>query len=388
MTEGVLSGVRVLEFGGVGPGPYGGMLLADLGADVIRIERTEEAGSGEKRSILNRGKRSVAVDLRNPAALEVVRELVLSADVLVDPFRPGVMERLGLAPDVVHAWSPRLVYARMTGWGQDGPYARTAGHDLDYIAVTGLLHAIGEADGPPQVPLNIAGDFGGGGTFLVIGVLAGLLQARATGTGTVVDVAMVDGAASLIAGTLTMLNGGRWVDERGVNLLDGGAPFYSVYSTKDDRHLAVAPLEPKFFAEFVRVCGVDIDPAKQYDRSAWPAMRRAITDRIRSRSLNEWIDDFRGSDSCVAAVESLSTAASNEHLLARGTILRETGGLQPGIAPRIAGYRTVPPPLGSSPTTGAHTREVLDALGLDVDALVDEKVVAASDGDGQAVRSR
>jgi alpha-methylacyl-CoA racemase len=384
---GALTGVRVLEFGGVGPGPFGCMLLADLGADVIRIDRPD-AGPGDKASILNRGKRSVAVDLRNPAARDVVHCLVESADALVDPFRPGVMERLGFGPEVCQGWNPRLVYARMTGWGQEGPYALTAGHDLGYIAVTGLLHSVGAAGGPPQVPLNIGGDFGGGGTYLAIGVLAALLQARSTGVGTVVDVAMVDGAASLLAGIFTMLNGGRWVDERGSNLLDGGAPYYSVYRTKDDRYLAVAPIESKFFQEFVRISGIDVEPAAQNDRSMWPALRETVASRIRERALADWQEAFRGSDACVAPVETLSSAAENEQVLARGTLVREEGGVQPGIAPRLSGHAAQPPPLGSAPAAGEHTREVLSSLGLDVDALIDSRVVSVGHVDEQVVVSR
>lgn len=377
-VTGALDGVRVLEFGGVGPGPYGCMLLADLGADVIRIDR-RDAGPGEKRSILNRGKRSVAIDLRNSSAPEVVRRLVEDADVLVDPFRPGVMERLGLGPDTVQSWNPSLVYARMTGWGQEGPYAASAGHDLGYIAATGLLHSVGSAGGPPQIPLNIGGDFGGGGTFLAIGVLAALLRARTTGVGDVVDVAMVDGAASLLAGTFTMLNGGRWADERGTNLLDGGAPFYSVYATQDGRYLAVAPLEPKFFQDFVRVSGVGIDPASQYDRTTWHTMRDVIAERIRTKSLDEWMAVFSGTDACVVPVETLTSSDSNEHILNRGTIVRSDAGVQPGIAPRIGGYSSVPPAIGSSPLPGEHTREVLSAVGLDVDELLSAEVIAVTE---------
>lgn len=383
---GALGGIRVLEFGGVGPGPYGGMLLADLGADVIRIDRPD-SGPGEKRSILNRGKRSVAIDLRNPAAQEVVRPLIESADALVDPFRPGVMERLGLGPDVCQDWNPGLVYARMTGWGQDGPYAPSAGHDLGYIAVTGLLHSVGDAGGPPQVPLNVAGDFGGGGAFLAIGVLAAIIQARSTGHGTVVDVAMVDGAASLLAGTFTMLNGGRWVDERGSNLLDGGAPFYSVYQTKDDRYLAVAPIESKFFREFARIAELDADLETQNDRATWPLLREAIAARIRERTLAEWEHAFLGTDACVAPVETLSSAANNPQVAARATLVRGNGGVQPGIAPRLSGQTAQPPPLGSAPATGEHTRDVLSSLGLDVEEMIGSGVVFQSHVEKQVVLS-
>jgi alpha-methylacyl-CoA racemase len=377
MTQRALAGIRVIEFAAFGPAPYGGMLLADLGADVIRIDRPG-SGPGDAASVVNRGKRSVAIDLRHPRAAEPLRALIESADVLIEPFRPGVMERLGLSPEVCQRWNPPLVYVRMTGWGQAGPYAQAAGHDLNYIAVTGLLGAIGEPTRAPQIPLNVAGDIGGGGTFLAIGALAGVVQARSTGRGTVVDAAMVDGAASLLAGIHTMLNGGRWADERGANVLDGAAPFYSLYETSDGEHLAVAPIESKFFAEFARIADIDIAAHAQHEREGWADLRDAIASRISEHSLTHWVAAFAGTDGCVAGVESLTSAASNDHVRGRGSIVRDAGGIQPGIVPRLSGHDPSPPPIGSAPLVGAHTREILSELDVDVEALLGAGVVEHS----------
>ncbi|WP_045557815.1 CaiB/BaiF CoA transferase family protein [Streptomyces sp. FxanaA7] len=371
MADGPLSGCRVLELAGIGPGPFAGMTLADLGAEVVRVDRP--GGSGlfpgfEHVDVLNRGKKSVLLDLKRPDAVRAVLDMAARADVLIEGYRPGVAERLGLGPDDCLARNPRLVYGRMTGWGQDGPLARLAGHDIGYIALTGALHAVGRAGGPPQIPLNLVGDFGGGGTYLVIGVLAALREAERTGRGQVVDAAIVDGTAHLLAGTHMMLATGTWQDERGVNLLDGGAPFYAVYETSDGRHMAVGALEPKFYAELLAVLGLDEDPAVQHDRTGWPRLRERLAAAFASRTQDEWAKAFSTSDACVAPVLSLREASNHPHIRARGTLVERDGVLQPAPAPR---FSATPTALGSPPPVpGRHTADVLtswdveDAEGL------------------------
>ncbi|MEU9170063.1 CaiB/BaiF CoA-transferase family protein [Streptomyces sp. NPDC048420] len=362
MADGPLAGCRVLELAGIGPGPFAGMTLADLGAEVVRVDRP--GGSGlfpgfEHVDVLNRGKKSVLLDLKRPDAVRAVLDMAARADVLIEGYRPGVAERLGLGPDDCLARNPRLVYGRMTGWGQDGPLARLAGHDIGYIALTGALHAVGSAGGPPQIPLNLVGDFGGGGTYLVIGVLAALREAERTGRGQVVDAAIVDGTAHLLAGTHMMLATGTWQDERGVNLLDGGAPFYAVYETSDGRHMAVGALEPKFYAELLAVLGLDEDPAAQHDRSGWPRLRERLAAAFASRTQDEWAKAFSTSDACVAPVLSLREAADHPHIRARGTLVERDGVLQPAPAPRFSATPTAlgPPP----PVPGRHTADVLES---------------------------
>ncbi|MEU1479560.1 CaiB/BaiF CoA-transferase family protein [Streptomyces sp. NPDC005760] len=362
MADGPLSGCRVLELAGIGPGPFAGMTLADLGAEVVRVDRP--GGSGlfpgfEHVDVLNRGKKSVLLDLKRPDAVRAVLDMAARADVLIEGYRPGVAERLGLGPDDCLARNPRLVYGRMTGWGQDGPLARLAGHDIGYIALTGALHAVGSAGGPPQIPLNLVGDFGGGGTYLVIGVLAALREAERTGRGQVVDAAIVDGTAHLLAGTHMLLATGTWQDERGVNLLDGGAPFYAVYETSDGRHMAVGALEPKFYAELLAVLGLDEDPAAQHDRAGWPRLRERLAAAFASRTQDEWAEAFSSSDACVAPVLSLREASDHPHIRARGTLVERDGVLQPAPAPR---FSATPTALGSPPPVpGRHTADVLES---------------------------
>ncbi|GLX02862.1 CaiB/BaiF CoA-transferase family protein [Microtetraspora sp. NBRC 16547] len=373
MNGGPLSGIRVLELAGIGPAPFAGMTLADLGAEVVRVDRPGGSGffpGAEHLDLLNRGKKSVLLDLKQPQAVATVLDLAAQADVLIEGYRPGVAERLGLGPDDCQARNPRLVYGRMTGWGQDGPLARTAGHDIGYIALTGALHAIGEAGGPPRIPLNLVGDFGGGGNYLVIGVLAALREAERTGRGQVVDAAIVDGTAHLLAGTHMMLATGTWVDERGANLLDGGAPFYAVYETADGRHMAVGALEPKFYLELLKGLGLDDDPARQHDRALWPALRARIAAAFAARTQAEWSEIFAGSDACVAPVMSLREAAHHPHIKARGSIVEHDGLLQPAPAPR---FSRTPTALGTPPPVpGRHTLEVLDDWGVrDAAALIE-----------------
>ncbi|MFE9322329.1 CaiB/BaiF CoA transferase family protein [Nocardia sp. NPDC052278] len=377
-ASGPLTGVRVIELAGLGPGPFATMLLADLGANVVRIDRPGGAsvfpGMPEE-DLLNRGKRSVLVDLKRPDGVEVVMRLLERADVLVEGYRPGVAERLGLGPDVCRRRNPRLVYGRVTGWGQTGPLAQNAGHDIDYIAITGALHAIGDAHGAPQVPLNLVGDFGGGGMYLVVGVLAALRVAERTGMGQVVDAAIVDGAAHLLTGIHAFLNAGAWSDRRGANMLDGGAPYYATYETADGRHMAVGAIEGKFYAELLARLGIDEDPRRQHDRSAWPVIRDKISGAFATRTMAQWCEIFDGSDACVAPVVSLREAASHPHVEARGSILNHGGTMQSAPAPRFSLSRTA---LGNPPPSpGEHTRAVLTEWGIaEVEALHERGVIS------------
>ncbi|WP_153455564.1 CaiB/BaiF CoA transferase family protein, partial [Streptomyces smaragdinus] len=326
-SAGPLDGVRVVELAGIGPGPFAAMLLADLGADVVRVDRPGGAGLGvaPEHDLTNRNKRSVLLDLKDPHGKAAVLDLVERADVLIEGYRPGVAERLGVGPDDCRARNPRLVYGRMTGWGQDGPLAPTAGHDIGYIAVTGALGMIGPAGGPPAIPANLLGDYAGGSLYLVVGVLAALHHARATGEGQTVDAAIVDGTAHLTSMIHAMLGAGHWQDRRGSNLLDGGAPFYDVYETADGGHMAVGALEPRFYAEFVRLMGLEDKAPGQADLARWDELRTLIADTFRTRTRDEWTEVFDGSDACVAPVLSLREAPAHPHLAARGTFTTYDG---------------------------------------------------------------
>lgn len=365
-SSGPLTGVRVIELGGIGPSPFCAMVLADMGADVVRVDRPQPAGAlvPAPYDVLLRGRRSVVLDLRMPDGVRAALDLAERADVLIEGFRPGVTERLGLGPEDCWARNPKLVYGRMTGWGQDGPLARSAGHDISYLAITGALHAIGPAGGPPSVPMNIVGDFGGGGMYLATGVLAALLEAGRSGRGQVVDAAIVDGVASLTAMTYGMLAAGAWRDERGVNLLDGGVPWYDVYATSDGEWMAVGALEPRFFAEFTRLLG--LEGVSRDD----PALRRQIAAAFAARTRAEWTSIFEGTDACVAPVLGLTEAPEHPHLTARGTFVDVDGIRQPAPAPRFSrtpsSVRTPPAPPGT------HTRQALTDWGVpDVDALLE-----------------
>ena len=369
-TAGPLAGITVIELAGLGPAPFAAMVLAEMGAEVIRIDRPRPAALAAMppaADLLNRGKRSVVLDLKDPDAVAAVLDLCAGADVLIEGYRPGVAERLGLGPDVVHARNPALVYGRMTGWGQDGPLATTAGHDIGYVAVTGALGAMGDAGGPPQIPLNLVGDFGGGSNYLVMGVLAALFEARATGRGQVVDAAIVDGVSHLLTVIHALLASNRWTDERGVNLLDGGTPYYAVYATSDGRHMAVGALEPQFYEELLRLLELDIDPRAQQDRDTWPALRAALTERFAARTQAHWSEVFDGTDACVAPVVSLYEAAAHPQVASRRSLAEVDGVLQPLPAPRFSAHPQATPQ--TAPTIGADTREILERVGRD--ALVD-----------------
>ena len=354
---GPLAGIRVVELAGIGPGPFAAMLLADLGAEVLRVDRPA-ASRPAWPTVLARGRRSVVVDLKHPDGAAVVLDLVASADALVEGFRPGVVERLGIGPDACLARNPRLVYGRVTGWGQEGPWRLAAGHDIDYVALAGALHPIGQAGGPPVPPLNLVGDFGGGGMLLALGVVAALLEAGRSGRGQVVDAAMVDGAALLTTQFHELLAAGLWREERGANLLDGGAPFYGVYQTADGRHLAVGALEPQFFAELLRRLGLDAgDLPDQLDRDGWPLLRERLAELFRTRTRDQWCELLAGSDACVAPVLDLGEAPAHPHNRARGTFVDVGGVVQPAPAPRFS--HTPPDPPAPPATPGEHTDQAL-----------------------------
>jgi alpha-methylacyl-CoA racemase len=368
---GPLRGVRVVELAGIGPGPHACMILADLGADVIRVDRPGgQPLTGGSHDLLNRGRPSVALDLKHPDGVGTVLDLVETADVLVEGLRPGTTESLGLGPDDCLARNPRLVYGRMTGWGQDGPLAATAGHDLGYIAITGALFGMGQDPGRPMFPSNLVGDFGGGSTYLVIGILAALLEARLSGEGQVVDAAIVDGTAHLNAMATGFLAGGHYREQRAGNLLDGGVPFYDVYETADGRHLAVGSLEPKFYDELLRGLGIADTAPDRDDPAQHAELRRVLARTIKQRSQAEWTEVFAGSDACVAPVLPMSEAFDHPHLAARGTFVERGGMTQPAPAPRFSrttATLTTPPPARA----GQDTRDALSAWGIgDVEALL------------------
>lgn len=347
--RGPLAGLRVIELAGLGPAPFCGMLLADLGADVVRVGRLGGAGGHSRDDVVNRGKRAVEVDLKDPDGIATLLRAVETSDVLIEGFRPGVAERLGIGPDECARVNPRLVYGRMTGWGQDGPLAHTAGHDIDYVALTGMLHAIGRKDGPPQVPLNLVGDYGGGSLYLAVGILAAVFEARTNGRGQVIDASIVDGAAHLGTVIYGMLASGGWKPERGSNLLDTGAPFYDVYETSDGGHMAVGALEPQFYAELLRVLDIEDDAPDRNDPSTWPALREVLRKRFAERTRDEWTRLFDGTDACVSPVLSMAEAADHPHLAERGTFVDRDGIVQPAPAPRFS--RTAVPSPGPVPNT-------------------------------------
>lgn len=367
MDNGPLTGVRVIELAGIGPGPFAAMMLADLGADVVRVDRIGGGGFGDlPGDLLNRNRRSLAVDLKTPEGREVVLALVAGADALIEGFRPGVTERLGLGPADCHATNPRLVYGRMTGWGQDGPLAHTAGHDIDYLALTGALHGVGRAGERPVPPMNLLGDFGGGGMMLALGIVAALYAVRAGAPGQVVDAAIVDGVSVLATQIHALRRVGMWQDPRGVNLLDGGAPFYDTYECADGRHLAVGALEPRFYDELVRLTGFPLDGDEAPDRhdpANWPALRAAWARLFRTRTRDEWAALLAGSDACAAPVLDWAEAPEHPHLAARKVFVAPDGVPQPAPAPRFSATPTSvrrPPPR-----SGEHTDEVLAEAGLD-----------------------
>jgi len=366
-AKGPLSGLKIVELAGIGPAPYCAMLLADLGADVLRIDRAQNVAAGAPDQppldLLNRSRRSVGVDLKHPEGVETVLRLAEFADVLIEGFRPGVMERLGLGPEVCRARNPRLVYGRMTGWGQTGPLAPVAGHDINYIALSGALHAIGRRGEAPVPPLNLVGDFGGGAMFLALGVLAALFERGRSGQGQVVDAAMTDGSASLMTIIWELLHMGFWRDERGVNLLDTGAHFYDVFETGDGKYVSIGSIEPQFYQLLLRHTGLEGESLPgQFDRAAWPAMKERVAAVIRTKTRDEWCRIMEGTDVCFAPVLSLREAPEHPHNQARRTFVEVAGVLQPGPAPR---FDRTPGAIQRPPAhPGQHTDEALADWGF------------------------
>ena len=378
---GPLSGIRIIEIAGIGPGPFCGMMLADHGAEVIRVDRPGgQALVGDPaRDLLNRSRLSVNIDLKKPEGIAVVQRLVASADGLIEGFRPGVMERLGLGPDTLLADNPKLVYGRMTGWGQDGPYAQAAGHDLNYIALSGVLEACGRAGDKPTPPMNLLGDFGGGGMMLAFGMVAALLSARATGTGQVVDCAMTDGSAVLSTMIWSLRASGRWSDARGTNFLDTGAHFYDSYETADGKFISIAPVEPQFYADLIARLGLaeDSDFHAQNDPRRWPGLKVKLDALFRTRTREEWCGVLEHTDACFAPVLSMAEAPTHPHNRARGTFVEVDGITQPAPAPRYSSTPTAPPvPLSQD---AARLQAVWESIGYtdaDLETLHADGVIA------------
>jgi len=377
---GPLAGLKVIEIAGIGPGPFCGMMLADLGADVVRVDRAQNVQGGDPavppQDLLARGRRSIGVDLKNPEGVAVVLDLVAGADVLIEGFRPGVAERLGIGPADCHARNPRLVYGRMTGWGQSGPYGPMAGHDINYIALAGALEPIGRAGEPPLPPLNLVGDFGGGGMLLAFGVLAGVFEAQRSGQGQVIDAAMVDGAAALMTMTHSFRAMGMWTDERGTNMLDTGAHYYDVYETSDGKYMSVGSIEPQFYAALLDGLGIDAaDLPFQQDRTQWPALTERFAAIFETKTRDEWSAIFEGTDACVAPVLSIPEAIAHPHNVERETFVEVAGLAQPAPAPR---FDRTPPRISSPPPhAGQHTDEILRDFGLDADRIAKLKELGA-----------
>lgn len=362
VASGPLKGVRVLEFAGIGPGPFCCMLLSDMGADVVRIDRA--GGRVMPHDVAGRGRRSIALDLKAAADVELALALIEKADVLIEGFRPGVMERLGLGPDKALARNRKLIFGRMTGWGQDGPLAHAAGHDLNYIAISGALYAMGRKDTPPSPPLNLVGDYGGGALYLAMGVCAALFEAQRSGQGQVIDAAITDGAASLLSVMFGLRQSGIWTDERDANLLDGGAHFYDVYETADGKYVSIGAIEPQFYALLLEKLELKDDPAFSAHmlKSAWPALSERIAARIKSKTRDEWIALLEGTDVCFAPVLTMAEAPDHPHNRARGTFEEVAGFMQPAPAPRFS--RTPSKIQGPAPKVGADGDEVLADWGV------------------------
>ncbi|QDQ90298.1 CoA transferase [Rhodococcus sp. WB9] len=364
---GPLSGLKVVEIGSIGPGPFCAMLLADLGADVIRVDRAAGAGlvgpnADFRAELLHRGRRSVAVDLKHPDGAEVVLSLVADADVLIEGFRPGVAERLGIGPDECAARNPGLIYGRMTGFGQDGPLTQHVGHDINYVALSGALSLIGRQGQPPTPPLSLIGDFGGGGMVLALGIVSALFEKQRSGLGQVIDASMVEGAALLATPFFGFAQTGTWDTERGTNIVDSGAPYYDAYETADGKWLAVGAMEPHFYADLVALLDLPDDLPDQNDRAQWPQMKKIFADAVRGRTLADWLDAAEGRTPCIAPVLDVDEAPSHPHHVARGAFIDVDGLVQPAPAPRFS--RTPATLDRRPPVPGEHTTEILTDWGI------------------------
>jgi alpha-methylacyl-CoA racemase len=382
-VKGALAGLKVIEVAAIGPVPFAAMMMADMGASITRIDRIPAAGDdyGGMAGVENRGRTSIAVDLKNPGGIGIALGLVNGADVLLEGFRPGVMEKLGLGPEACQALNPRLVYGRMTGWGQTGPLARTAGHDINYIALTGALHAMGRSDRPPSPPLNLVGDYGGGAMMLLVGVLAALQARHRDGMGQVIDAAMTDGAAMLMAPMYSMLAQGEWHDTRDTNFLDGGAHFYGAYECADGRFVSIGSIEPQFYRLLLEKTGVDALEFKDpMDREAWPSLRAKLAEVFKTRSRAQWCELMEGTDACFAPVLTLAEAPWHPHNRARQTFVEMSGAMHPAPAPRFSA--TPSSACADVPKIGQHSLAVLAGLGrsaAEVDRLISESAVYARD---------
>lgn len=356
---GPLRGIKIIEMAGIGPGPFCAMLLADMGADVIRVDRPGGTNLlGVEYDILNRGRRSIAVDLKTPEGVRTVLDLIEKADGLIEGFRPGVMEKLGLGPEVCHKRNSKLIYGRMTGWGQDGPLSKAAGHDINYIALTGALHAIGSKESGPVPPLNLIGDFGGGALYLGFGMVCGLLEAKSSGKGQVVDVAMTDGVSHLMALIFNLNQFGKWTDTRASNLLDGGAHFYGCYECSDGKWISLGSVEPQFYAELLKKAEID-DPqfTNQMSSENWSELKEKLAKKFQTKTRDEWCAIMEGTDICFAPVLDISEAPYHRHNKARATFIERDGIVQPAPAPRFS--RTIQEIQGPPPQPGQHTEEIL-----------------------------
>ncbi len=369
---GPLEGIKIIEIAGIGPGPFAAMLLADMGAEVIRVDRPKKNGPGiaipDRASVLNRGRRSIAVDLKSPEGIEVILKLVEQTDGFLEGFRPGVTERLGIGPDVCLKRNPKLIYGRMTGWGQDGPMAKVAGHDIDYIALSGVLHAIGPKDGKPTPPLNLIGDFGGGGMFLAFGLICGILEAQKSGEGQVVDAAMIEGSALLANMFFSFRATQSWIEERGSNILDGGADFYDTYETKDGKYMAVGAIEPQFYTRMLELTGSDAGLSNgQLDRENWPERKENLIAIFKTKNRDEWTELMEREEACAVPVLTLSESMDHPHIKAREVFVNHAGVDQVAPAPRFS--RTVPKLDLPPPIPGEHTEDVLSDFGLSPEAI-------------------
>ncbi|HIO05292.1 MAG TPA: CoA transferase [Gammaproteobacteria bacterium] len=375
---GPLKGLKIIEMAGIGPGPFCGMVLADLGVEIIRVDRASAIGTGSKQDAANRGKKSIAVDLKSEEGVEVVLKLVETADAIFEGFRPGVMERLGLGPDVCLERNERIVFGRMTGWGQEGPLANAAGHDINYISLTGALAAIGRPGSPPVPPLNLIGDFGGGGMLLALGLLAALLESKESKKGQVVDAAMTDGSALLMTMIYSMYSSGMWKTSMGSNLLDGGSHFYDTYECKDGKFISLGSIEPQFYALLCQIAELDESIfGKQMSRDSWPEQKEAIKKIILDKTRDEWCELMEGTDVCFAPVLDMSEAPKHPHNVERKTFIDLEGVTQPAPAPRFS--RTEPEVVSSPSVVGEHTDEVLTSIGFsdeDINTLKTSGAVA------------